>query len=275
MIKILSRPASPPPVPPEAPPAVPAANGTSTTPAGDGLTHGAVIPANPSPGPAGLAGLLGRNRTLLVLCGVVLVVGAGGLGYLLTSGGGDDPGVGQVITPARTTSASGVRSGAATGSASRTGATGVGPTASGTGSPAASATSTASSAPRNPFGVAGAGSTGTGSTGTGAGPTGTATGATGTTAAPSSAATVTATMTVTATPSGGAASIYLGLYGWTAGGLPQFWVNDVAATPAVGASFGTSFVYTGSSTSGGATCANITYLSTPRTVCPGKVVKVG
>jgi len=192
------------------------------------------------------------------------VLGGGGIGYLqLTGGSADDAGaVAVAVRPASTGSA---RTASPGSSASGT------PSASGGTSP------TAASPSRNPFrGLAVTGAPGTsGATGPAASttaPTTAPSGTAATVAPPVTTATVTAVRTTTVTAT--ATPVYVGLYGWTDAGLPELRVNDTAATPSPGATFGGTLVYTGTSVSGGLTCADVTSAGTARQICPGSVVKV-
>jgi hypothetical protein len=71
-----------------------------------------------------------------------------------------------------------------------------------------------------------------------------------------------------------AATVYVGLYGWTAADLPMLRVNESAVTPAAGETFAPSLVYVSRFTSGSDTCANITYEGNPKSLCPGDVQKL-
>jgi hypothetical protein len=217
-------------------------------------------------GEPGSGPLAGRLPLVLVL-GMVLVLGVGGIGYMLLSGGDDELG-GASLSAAK---AAGQRT--ASGSASATTSPSTGATGgrnpfgglSSAGGPVATAVSS-TGVTTQPTTVTGTSAT-TGGTGTTA-TTGTA-GATSTVTL-TSTVTRTATTTVTATPT----SVYLSLFGWSVADVPTFWVNDVSATPAPGAAFAGSFVYVDQYLSGSTKCANVTYLGTAKSVCEGQVLKV-
>jgi hypothetical protein len=138
---------------------------------------------------------------------------------------------------------------------------------------------------RNPFSPLGGGTNGTVTvSGSAAVPAGTGSGATLTpgatvppgtsTAGLTSTVTATQTRTATATSTVTTAAVFLGLYGWTAGSLPEFWVNQVLFTPAAGDTFATSFVYRDTYAVNGVTCADVTYRGVARSICPGEVIQV-
>jgi len=55
----------------------------------------------------------------------------------------------------------------------------------------------------------------------------------------------------------------------------MFRVNETAATPSVGATFGSGLVYKGSFTSKSVKCANLTYGGLAKSVCDGEVIRLG
>ena len=204
--------------------------------------------------PAGGGSWIRAHGALSALVGVVLLTASAGGAYLLTSSS-EEP-AGTVVPPVRpksTSSASGGASSTASGAA---------------GSPGAATG-------RNPFGVVG----GT----TGATPTTASTGApadTGPTAMIPPGATstleITVTRNATTTVTTSSTALFLGLYGWSSGGLPTFVVNETTYTAvAVGATFGGSLVYVGKTVnSSGTQCATVTYGGSPRSVCEGSVVRL-
>jgi hypothetical protein len=195
-------------------------------------------PSRPDRTGTGL-GRLAEHRSVFVLVAVLIGVGLGGLAYLLI-GGSEEDGA-SLRRP--------VRAGGSSASSS-SGARAVSPSPTTAVSPGAGLRAVG----RNPFGSgSAAGSAGTGTT-TGSAPTA-----------------VTATVTVRVPVS----VTYLGLYGWSSDGRPLFRVNETAATPSVGATFGAGLVYRGPYTSKSLKCANVTSGGSPRSLCEGEVIKLG
>jgi hypothetical protein len=79
------------------------------------------------------------------------------------------------------------------------------------------------------------------------------------------------TVTVTTSSEG----LYLGLYGWASDGRPMFRLNETAATPTLGATFGPRLVYKGAYTGKSVTCANVTYGGQAKSLCEGDVLELG
>jgi hypothetical protein len=191
-----------------------------------------------------LSALVAGRAPLVALLATVVLAGAGGLGYLMLTGSGDsDTGTGAIVRTVPSHRSS--------------------PSPSASAKPAATGSPTPSTT-RNPFREPGAATSGS---------TGGSTGTSTRTVIP----TVTATRTVTSLRTATVSALYLGLYGWTSGGLPMFRINDVAATPAkVGATFGPSgaFTYQGAYTSNSLNCANVTFLNAAVALCAGEVRRV-
>ncbi|MDQ1288750.1 MAG: hypothetical protein QG622_2316 [Actinomycetota bacterium] len=218
--------------------------------------------------PAGGGSWIRAHGALSALVGVVLLTASAGGAYLLTSSS-EEP-AGTVVPPVRPKSTS-----SASGGASSTASGGATASSGGTTASSGAAGSPGAATGRNPFGVVG----GT----TGATPTTASTGApadTGPTAMIPPGATstleITVTRNATTTVTTSSTALFLGLYGWSSGGLPTFVVNETTYTAvAVGATFGGSLVYVGKTVnSSGTQCATVTYGGSPRSVCEGSVVRL-